>query len=362
MGDDAGATRILVLGDARQPHMARWIAAMRAGGAEVEAMSYEPPSLPADVPFHPLPAGGPRFLRHRSALPAVLEVARRLRPRVVTALFVPDYGVLGAAAAHALGARPGGPGPRLAVVALGSDLLLNAHRTPYHYLRARSVLARADVVAVDAAMLGRAAESLGVPKSKLERIDWVPDLRVFAFSTAPGERLTVVSTRQHAPVYDVMTLVRAMRASAARRGDVELVIAGDGPERARLEAAARRLGGRVRFTGRLGAAELADALGSAAVYVSTARSDSTSVSLLEAMACGAVPVVTSIPGNREWVEEGASGLLFRPGDAAELARKVFRALDDTSLRERVRSYNRRRLQGITPFDERVRQVLSRLDS
>lgn len=75
------------------------------------------------------------------------------------------------------------------------------------------------------------------------------------------------------------------------------------------------------------------------MYLSASRSDSTSLSLLEAMASGAVPVVGDIEGNREWIEDGAGGRLFTCGDAADLA--LEQVLADGSWVERARAHNRR---------------------
>lgn len=350
--------RILVLGDARQPHTRRWIQALQAAGTEVIAASMEAPPEPLPCSFHALPAKGPGFLRHRSALPPLLALAREFKPDVITALFVPDYGFLGAKLRRALDADRK---PALCVAALGSDLLLNAWRTPLHRMRASWVLREASIVAVDARMMMEAAISLGAPPEKIHRLYWMPDLARFSMQPDPPDSPPrVVSTRQLAPLYDVGTLLDAMRPLFLQRGsDVEFVVAGEGPERPRLEERAKQMGGRVSFTGRLSPDELAELLRSATVYVSTARSDSTSVSLLEAMACGAFPVATAIPGNREWVTEGNSGLLFSPGNSGNLAHQIARALDDRMLRERAIFYNRRKLESLPSFEEGIRQLLSR---
>jgi glycosyltransferase involved in cell wall biosynthesis len=81
-------------------------------------------------------------------------------------------------------------------------------------------------------------------------------------------------------------------------------------------------------------------LRAAHVYVSTSKSDSTSVSLLEAMAAGCFPVVSDIPANREWVTDGDTALLFPPGDAEALARCLRRAASDAPLRDRAAARNR----------------------
>ena len=111
-------------------------------------------------------------------------------------------------------------------------------------------------------------------------------------------------------------------------------MAGDGilAEALRENAKEMGLAGIVEFTGELDQPDLAGLLRSADIYVSSSRSDSTSVSLLEAMACGAFPVVTSIPGNLEWITDGRNGLTFPPGDPAALATCLQKALADNELR------------------------------
>ena len=96
----------------------------------------------------------------------------------------------------------------------------------------------------------------------------------------------------------------------------------------------------VRFLGWLAPQDLDREIGNAHVYVSTARSDSTSVSLLEAMAAGCFPVVTDIAGNREWIRHEENGLLFPCGNAEALARCLERAATDGALRDRAAPINR----------------------
>jgi glycosyltransferase involved in cell wall biosynthesis len=77
--------------------------------------------------------------------------------------------------------------------------------------------------------------------------------------------------------------------------------------------------------------EMPDLLSRTDIYVSTSLSDGTSVSLLEAMACGAFPVVTDIPANREWIEDGNNGLLVPTEDEVSLAKRILEAMNQREL-------------------------------
>jgi glycosyltransferase involved in cell wall biosynthesis len=58
------------------------------------------------------------------------------------------------------------------------------------------------------------------------------------------------------------------------------------------------------------------------LYVSPAHVDGSSVSLMEALACGLPCLVSDIPANREWVTEGVNGWLFQDGDVNGLAARI----------------------------------------
>lgn len=320
-----------MLSNAAAVHTRRWAENFRARGHQVEVWSLErgPEALGARrLPAAPLPG----FLRYPLALPALRRALGAFAPDLVDAHFVPNYGLLGALA----GRHP------LAVVAWGSDLLVSGPRGPLQRARARFVLRRADAVVADSGNLAAAAVRLGAPPGRVHAIPWGVDRGRFRAAAAREPGL-IASTRMHEPVYDLATVIEgAARAMAAHPG-ARLVIAGYGSRTAALEAlAARRLpAGRWSFTGRLEPAAMADLLARAEIYVSASLSDSTSVSLLEAMAAGAAPVVSDLEGNREWVHHGDGAWMFAPGDAAGLAAALEGALADPSARQRARERNAR---------------------
>ena len=113
-----------------------------------------------------------------------------------------------------------------------------------------------------------------------------------------------------------------------------LDVAGDGPERKRLEMKATGLGiaSRVRFLGYRSQGDVRKLIQQADVFVMTSFSEGIPVVLMEAMAAGVPVVATRIAGVPELVDDGDDGLLVLPGDADATAAAVRRLLDDPELR------------------------------
>jgi glycosyltransferase involved in cell wall biosynthesis len=320
--------KIATLGNAEAIHTRRWVEHFRSRGHTVRLWSLEPGpkgSGAERLPSLPLP----RFLRYPLAAPALARAFAEYQPDLVDAHFVPNYGLI----ARLVGRRP------LSVTAWGSDLLLA--KDPLRRARSRWVLGRADLVLCDAEILAKAAREAGAPPERVHAIPWGVDLDRFrpAARREPG---LILSTRSHETVYDLETAIAGLVPVLASREDLHVVFTGDGLLRPSLEqlAAEKLPAGRFRFTGRLDGDELAGWYGRAEIYLSASRSDSTSQSLLEAMAAEAVPVVSDIAGNREWVSDGEGARLFTAGDPVSLAGALTAALSDELWRERTRARNR----------------------
>ena len=309
--------KIATLSNGAVVHTSRWVGHFRARGHDVRLFTLEAPPAPdasvCMLPRLPLPGA----LRYPFAVPRLARELTAFAPDLVDAHYVPNYGLMAALA----GRHP------FSVAAWGSDLLLAAGRDPWQRSRARFVLTRADLVLCDAENLAAAARSAGAPAERVRALPWGVDRALFR-PAASRERGLILSTRMHEHVYDLATVIAAAAPVLAARPEATLVLAGDGSLRSGLErlAAERLPPGRCRFVGRLTPQEMAGWLARAEVYVSASRSDSTSQSLLEAMAAGALPVVSDIAGNREWVGEGDGARLFAVGDAAGLTRALLLSL------------------------------------
>ncbi len=75
------------------------------------------------------------------------------------------------------------------------------------------------------------------------------------------------------------------------------------------------------------------------VMVSVPSYDGMSSSILEAMSCGAIPVVSNLSTTREWVKDNRNGLLVTPGDAHGIAKAILTLLSDEKQRYEMAQRN-----------------------
>jgi glycosyltransferase involved in cell wall biosynthesis len=159
-----------------------------------------------------------------------------------------------------------------------------------------------------------------------------------------GRRL--LFTGRLARVKGLPVLLAALELLRARHPDVELSLAGDGPERGVLEVEARRLGvaDRVRFLGYQSSDQVRALLQDTDVFVLPSFAEGVPVVLMEAMASGVPVVTTRVAGVSELVEDGVSGFVVSPGDVEALARAIDTLLGDPALRDRFGAAGRRMVE------------------
>lgn len=177
-----------------------------------------------------------------------------------------------------------------------------------------------------------------------DRLRWVPhfvDPSTVRTAERPGR--DVVFAGRLSAEKGVDTLIDAMsRLDAPAR----LTVAGDGPERAALEAQAERVApGRVRFLGRLGREELHDLVRSSAVTVMPSRwYENQPMIVLESFACGVPVVGTRLGGTTELIEPDVDGDLVAANDPAALARALQPFLDNPTASFAMGRAGRRKIE------------------
>jgi glycosyltransferase involved in cell wall biosynthesis len=134
-------------------------------------------------------------------------------------------------------------------------------------------------------------------------------------------------------------------ARARQRGvNLDLVLAGEGPERGRLEKQAQALGldGHVKFLGVL--RDVRPVYAAIDIFALTSREEASPTVLLEAMACGRAAVATRVGGVLEMVEHERTGLLVEPGEPSRFADALVRLAQDSVLRSELSDAARLRVR------------------
>lgn len=197
----------------------------------------------------------------------------------------------------------------------------------------------------------RAASALVVPSAFLEGVfrrygaqaEIVPNIidldRFRPRSPVESGAPVLLVARNLEPIYDIATALRAFARVSREFPDARLVVAGSGPERARLADLADELGiaARVEFAGRIDNSEMPALYARADVALNSSTVDNMPISLLEAYACG-VPVVSTDVGGVPFIAaDGETALLVPPRDPGAMAEALLRLLRDRALYLRIRA-------------------------
>jgi glycosyltransferase involved in cell wall biosynthesis len=172
-------------------------------------------------------------------------------------------------------------------------------------------------------MAGRMAAADVFP----ERLRWIPHFVAGAPERTVEGTNAVVFAGRLSPEKGVDTLIDAV---GRIPGDVRLDVAGEGPDRQRLEGlAARHRDGRVRFLGRLDSDELDAIFDEAVAVVLPSRwYENQPMIVLEAFARGVPVVASDLGGTPELVRHGTDGFLVPPDEPVALASALASLLDD----------------------------------
>jgi glycosyltransferase involved in cell wall biosynthesis len=175
-----------------------------------------------------------------------------------------------------------------------------------------------------------------------ERTSVIPnavDVHAAPRGPAGGDPPRAISVGRLKEPKDFAGLIAALGEVAA---SYRAVVVGDGPDRPALERAIAETGAAVELLGERD--DVAAQLAASDVFVLASRSEGMPISILEAMAAGLPVVASAVGGVPELVEDGVTGLLVPPGDAAALAAALERVLGDPALRARLGAAARARAE------------------
>lgn len=326
--------KVLYFSRSYTPHDHRFLSALAGTPHSVSFLQLEPAKrqtenrpIPANVQVIPWRGGQAPFRwQDAPALAADLQrVVKEHQPDVIHAGPVQSASYIAAKS----GFQP------LVTMSWGSDLLLDADKNAWWQRVTRYTLKRTTVLAGDCQAVQQKAAQYGFPEDRTVLFPWGVDLQRFVPGQAQGFRsilgwqdaFVVLSLRSWEPLYGVDTLVRGFARAAKQAPGLRLLLLSGGTQADAIRAILEqyRVLEQVHFAGQIRQEDLPLYYHATDLYISASHSDGSSVSLMEALACGVPALVSDIPGNREWLANSPAGWLFPDGNDQAVTDGILRA-------------------------------------
>ena len=312
------------------PHDHRFLSALSETEHEVYyvrlqrgSRQVEDRSIPVKIEQVPW-AGGQGEFRWRNLPRLVMDfrrVVREIKPDLIHAGPIQTCAFI----AVLSGFRP------ILSMSWGFDLMEDVHKNRGMERITRYTLKRSTFFTSDANVTREKAVAYGMNPDRTVVFPWGVDLQHFAPAVEnPKSQIenkksfTLFCNRSWEPRYGVDVLTKAFVKVAGQNPDVDLLLIGSGSQAQLIRQILQRGGvlERVSMPGQVTQRDLPRWYHRSDLFISPSHVDGSSVSLMEALACGIPCLVSDIPANKEWVMENENGWLFPDGNADALAVKI----------------------------------------
>ncbi len=321
--------KLCFIADATTVHTKRWVEYFSSTGHEVHLITYEPPEEPiSGVQLHVV---GSMFKNLYLAFPfrhlKIMRLVKKIKPDIVHAHFITKFGFHGGL----LGFHP------LVMSAWGSDVLVIPCNSKLLWHFTKFSLKKADLIyAASKDIRDKIIDHFGIYSKKVKVNTHGVDVGLFRPMPEKSAQSAIVvfSNRNFYPVYNIKTLIDAIPLTISKNSNIKFWIMGKGPEEEELKQYAINIGVNqyIDFIDWIDFEDMPKYLNSCDIYISTATSDGTPVSMLEAMACGRPCIITDVGGVSEWIKDDVTGLLVKPEQPEELANKIIELADNSEKR------------------------------
>ncbi len=311
--------KICYFGDGASIHVVRWCNYFASLGHDVHLISFANVTL-AGVTTHyvnsgAIAAGGGNWkvlLKVRK----VKAILKKIKPDIFHAHYATSYGVTGALCNY----HP------YIITCLGTDVLISGQQLSAYKTLLKFAFSCADLINSIAPHMTTAIEKIGADMKKVVMIPFGIDTDIFNDKNRKldPDKFIITSNRNHEPVYNIPQLLKAIAIVKPSIPDLQFVVTGDGSLRKQFEQMCLDLGiaDVTIFRGRIPQPEMVKLLNETNVFVTVSLSDGNSLSLAEAMSCGAFCIASDIPANAQWIINNENGFLVPIDDVNALAEKI----------------------------------------
>ena len=321
--------KILFTGDASSIHIKKWIDYFLQRKYEIEVISFLPAKIEG-AKVHWINAGRvspyKTNIKYLLKLPKIAKLKSKIKPDIVIAHYATSYGFISSLLFS-----------KFILVVHGTDIKVTSKRNILFRFLTQFVLKRAALIFSVAQHMSDDIIKMGIPSDKIFTIQYGVDRTKFFKDQKNKYQYHCISTRSLRKNSNIDKIIKAISILKSQNKNIKLLIVGDGPEREYLKNLVNELeiGENVTFTGNISQEELSQFLRQSEIYISMTNSDGSSLSLLEAMISGNIPLVSDNAANREWINDGENGFIISKNEK-NIANKINNILNmDRAKKEAI---------------------------
>ncbi len=316
--------KILFLGEPDSPNTISWVNGLQEQGCDVTVASVR-----TDGSSDALAIGNPSLpprLRVLTGASHLKKIIKEIKPDLLLAYRVTSYGYLAAKTNfHPL------------VIAAQNEQIVYLPKPTYlrrKFLEkcAKFAISKADLMHAWAENIADGLMRFGANSKKILTMHRGIDMEMFAIEDRRSFNTNApvfISTRSLYPEYRIEKILDAFAVVVKKLPEATLKIVGNGSEEESLKYKTAELGIKknVLFTGRVDHPTLVKQLQESDIYISIIETEGMSSSLIEALLCRVLPIVTDMPASRKIVHNKTDGFLISDIDPEKLSAKMLDAVN-----------------------------------
>ena len=348
--------KICLLGDARSVHTVRWCQYFRDMGHTVSLISFRENKIDGVKVFFlgdklNVDSSGGNILYLKKIF-EIRRILKELDPDIVNPHYLTSYGLIGALLKRG----------KLVISTWGTDILVTPNKNIIYKLITKYAIKRSDLLTSDSDFMTKAIINLGAKEDKVLTVPMGIEIKDFDISKRNDEELnTFVSMRTVCKNSNIDCIIKAFKIVLEKNPNCRLILTNSGEDESLIKdlIVSEGLEDKVEYRGFVTTPQLVDTLLKSHIYLSIPTSDSTSVTLLEAMAAGSLPIVSDLPANREWIEDGKNGYILNEIKPENLAQIMIKAMNNRELFEESIKVNREIIRNRAIWSENMGKVNKR---
>jgi|WetSurMetagenome_2_1015567.scaffolds.fasta_scaffold24405_2 L-malate glycosyltransferase len=288
----------------------------------------------------------------------IRRLVRTINPDILHSHYLTDYGLLGYLIHF----------PTFVVTLWGSDILVTPRKSLYFRFMAKFILNSATLITCDSESVKDECLIYCKDQEKVKVVLWGVDLTTFherEDDRRDTKIINILSTRNIISLYNIDTIVSSIPSVVKKYPDVRYTLkwCTNEHEIQKITSSKNLL---LKIASSLNVTEYIEFINkyvpytelpaihyNADIFLSVPSSDSSSISLLEAMACGLPVIVSDLPANHEWITDGWNGFIIPVRDPEKLAEAILQLIENPDL---MRLFGKRNAQIVRDRADREKQM------